>query len=390
MINRVIVGIFSMILLSCSQKDASLATSSFKEISSYQINLDRFTSSVEDYIQYLENWKGQEAFAFHVRAKDQIKIYGLESGELLETLAYTAKGPNVFRGIYDFHILNEDSVFLNKRYAYKLYLVNSDYEVIQTLDFLDENDAIDKKTGFPSSKDAFLPVFNRNRLFRKIGDKIYISGAPNFNQKFPEASLTRTLLSTKHLETGEINNLLGFPEKMQGHGWGEFFSMVSVDYSKEEDVFVLSYAADRMMYLTDRNMDIVREFEAFPEGYKDVPPYSAAEMESSEAQLAHWDGHYIFGSAHYDSHRKMIYRVALEPVEGYKPERNLDPLYKPRNMVVMAFDAETFEKRAEMRLKQSEEGVYLDRCFVNERGLNITYVDLENEDQLYFKTFVVE
>jgi hypothetical protein len=45
---------------------------------------------------------------------------------------------------------------------------------------------------------------------------------------------------------------------------------------------------------------------------------------------------------------------------------------------------------AEMRLKKSEKGVYLDRCFVNAKGFNITYVDLENEDKLYFKTFVVE
>ena len=252
MINRLITGFFCMILLSCSQKDSVTATSSFKEVSGYQIDLDRFTSPVEDYIQYLADWRGREAFAAHVRGKEQIKIYGLESGKLLETLAYTANSPNVFRGIYDFHILNEDSIFLNKRYAYKLYLVNGDYEVLQTLDFLDESDAINEKTGFPSSKDAFLPVFNRNRLFRKIEDKIYISGAPNFNQTFPEASLTRTLLSTKDLKSGKVENLLGFPEKMLGYGWGEFFSMVFADYSKEEDVFVLSYAADRMMYLADR------------------------------------------------------------------------------------------------------------------------------------------
>jgi hypothetical protein len=390
MINRLLSGVFFLTLLSCSKKNASIATSSFKEVPGYQIALDQFTSPVEDYIQYLQNWKGQEAFAFHVRPKEQIKIYGLESGELVETLAFTENGPNVFQGIYDFHILNEDSIFLNKRYAYKIYLVNEQYEVIQTLDFLDQNDAVDPKTGFPSSKDAFLPVFNRNRLFRKIGDKIYVSGAPNLDARFPEFSQTRTLLSSKNLQSGDIRPLLGLPEKMRGHAWGTFFSMVSADYSREEDVFVLSYAADRMMYLADRNMDIAHEFEAFPEGYKEVPPYSVTEVESSEARWAHWDKHYIFGSTHYDVHKKLIYRIVLEPVEGYQPEHNLDPLYKPRNMVVMAFDAETFEKRAEMRLKQTEEGVYLDRCFVNERGLNITYVDLEDEDKLYFKTFVVE
>lgn len=87
----------------------------------------------------------------------------------------------------------------------------------------------------------------------------------------------------------------------------------------------------------------------------------------------------------------MIYRIALEPIPENDDMLLMDPLYRPRNMVVMAFDSkQDYKKVGEMRLQQSEKGVYLDRCFVNEKGLNITYVDLENEDKLYFKTFVVE
>ena len=56
----------------------------------------------------------------------------------------------------------------------------------------------------------------------------------------------------------------------------------------------------------------------------------------------------------------------------------------------MAFDGTNYNKITEMRLVQSDKGVYLDRCFVNEKGLNIAYVDMGNEDKLYFKTFVLE
>ena len=67
-----------------------------------------------------------------------------------------------------------------------------------------------------------------------------------------------------------------------------------------------------------------------------------------------------------------------------------DPLFKPRNMIVMAFDAVSFDKKAEMKLRQSDSGVFLDRCFVNEKGLNIFYLDFEDEDKLFFKTFLLD
>ncbi|MFT4856478.1 MAG: precorrin-2 methylase, partial [Planctomycetota bacterium] len=106
---------------------------------------------------------------------------------------------------------------------------------------------------------------------------------------------------------------------------------------------------------------------------------------------SHWQDNDLFGSIHWDPYRKLIYRIMEEPNVNYNKDMLRDPLERARNMVVMAFDTkQDYRKVAEMRLKKSEKGVYLDRCFVNEKGFNITYVDLENEDKLYFKTFLVE
>jgi hypothetical protein len=198
------------------------------------------------------------------------------------------------------------------------------------------------------------------------------------------------MLNSYSLSTDEISNLLGYPEKMQGKAWGGF-DMVYSDYNPEEDLFVHGYAADERVYITDRAMNQIHDFEAYPKGYKNVPPLTVKEVESNDAYRSHWQDNDLFGSIHWDPYRKLIYRIMEEPNVNYNKDMLLDPLERARNMVVMAFDAkQDYRKVAEIRLKKSEKGVYLDRCFVNEKGFNITYVDLENEDKLYFKTFLVE
>ncbi|SDZ59937.1 DUF4221 family protein [Rhodonellum ikkaensis] len=385
------ISVFILGLFSCAEKKGEEISSTFREVHSYQLNLDRFTSPAEDYYQYIKNWKGQEAYAFHVMGKEEIKLYNLGNGALIETLAYGDNQPNLQSGIHDFYILNEDSIFLNRRRAYKVYLINQEFEIVKAMDFMGKNDEIDKNTGWPKSKETFMPVWSRNRFFRKIGDKIFVSGAPNMKATSIDATNTKTLLNSYSLGTEEITPLLGYPEKMQGKIWGEFFDMVSSDYSQEEDFFVHSYAADGRVYIMDQAMHVIHDFEAFPKGYKNVPPLTVKEIESTDALSSHWQDNDLFGSIHWDPYRKLIYRIMEEPNVSYNKDMLLDPLERARNMVVMAFDTkQDYRKVAEMRLKKSEKGIYLDRCFVNEKGFNITYVDLENEDKLYFKTFLVE
>lgn len=385
------ISVFILGLFSCTEKKGEEIPTAFREVHSYQLNLDRFTSPVEDYYQYVKNWKGQEAYAFHVMGKEEIKLYSLGNGALIETVSYGDNQPNLQSGIHDLYILNEDSIFLNRRRAYKVYLINQEFDIVKTMDFMGGNDEIDPNTGWPKSKETFMPVWSRNRFFRKIGDKIFISGAPNIIASSVDAFNTKTLLNSYSLETEEITPLLGYPEKMQGNIWGEFFNLVFSDYNPEEDFFVHSYAADERVYITDRAMNVIHDFEAYPKGYKKVPPLTIKEIENSDALLSHWQDNDLFGSIHWDPYRKLIYRIMEEPNVDYTIDLLRDPIERARNMVVMAFDTkQDYRKVAEMRLKKSEKGVYLDRCFVNEKGFNITYVDLENEDKLYFKTFLVE
>jgi hypothetical protein len=378
-------------LVACNPSPGGVSSEGFQLKDGYEINLDSYTSPVEEFFQYVTDWKGREMIAFHVRKANTIKLYDLKTGDLAEELKYSENGPNALPNIYDFHIHDQDHIFLNKRYHYKLYLVDSDLNIKNEFYFLDEDEKIDPNSGLPLSKDTFLPVFNHNRLFKSFGNHIVLTGSPDLDPDFTNYFDSDCLLVKVCQENKDIQRVTGYSQKLKGKAWGSFHAFLYTDFNPDENEYFLSYAADDEIYIKDLNFSKIGSFKTFPNKYKQILPIPSSARESEKSYLSHYNEQYIFGSVLYDKYRDLVYRVALEPNPDYGDVFVKDPLYKPRNMVVMAFDPDQdYKKVAEMRLVQSGKGVYLDRCFVNEKGLNITYVDLENEDKLYFKTFLVE
>lgn len=383
--------IISLININCGGDTTNNYNRSFFVSGEYRIDLDQFTSPVEEYFQYLPSWKGNDAIAFHVRKKGEIKLYDLKSGKLIESLKYAHDGPKALPNIYDFHIYDEENIFLNRKYHYKILLVNKNFELKKTYEFLEPGTKLDPNSGIPMAPDTFIPIFDHNKIIKKNDNGFVVSGFADINRSSPKAFDVNCLLVEINEKTGEIKRLLGYPLKMQGKAWGTFHGNLYTAHSNSMDSFFLGFAADEEIYLADNELKKIKNFIAKPESFKAIKPIPPAAIDSEKSYLAHYNSQFIFGSVLYDEYRDLVYRIALEPNPDYGDIFVRDPLYRPRNMIVMAFDSkQNFEKVAEMRLEQSDSGVYLDRCFVNEKGLNITYVDLENEDKLYFKTFLVE
>lgn len=383
--------IIFLVFIACNFNSLDENIDSFKLTYTYEINLDRYTSPVEEYFQYVPDWNGEEVIAFHVRKKNVIKLYDLNTGKLLEELNYNDIGPDTLPNMYDFYILNKDTIFFNRRYHYELFQLDNSLKVVNQFKFLKEDEKIDPVSLIPLSGETFLIMFNHNKIFRVIGDKIFVRGVPDKNPDLLSFYQVDCNLVSVDLKTNEFVRLLGYPDKMKQDVWGGFAGELFSDYSYKKDQFCLSYAGDELVHLINKEGEFLSNFPAYPKNFKTITPILAPASESEKAYLAHYFEQFIFGSVLHDDYRDMIYRIALEPIPGNDDILLMDPLYRPRNMVVMAFDSkQDYRKVGEMRLLQSEKGVFLDRCFVNEKGLNITYVDLENEDKLYFKTFVVE
>jgi hypothetical protein len=362
----------------------------FEEIDSRQINLDDKTSTVESFIQYVPDWKGNEAIAFHVRDINTLKLYSINSGDLIENLKYETQGPNSFQGIYDFHILNEDSLFLNKRYLYKTYLVNQNFELLHEIDFLPKDVELNPVTKIPLGGDSFLPVYSHNRIFKKFKNKIFITGSPDENPRSKEYFDTNSLIISYDFDSQQIEKLFGYQEKMKGKAWGSMHSRVYATFYEEINKFFISFEAEEKLFVTDENLKVIDQFDAFPEkDYSAVKPISEGIINSDKAYLKHFRSQFQFGSVLIDTKKNILYRVALKPNSQMEETFLNDPLQNPRSIVVMAFDLKTYRKLAEINLYSNDEIVFLDRCFINSDGLNIAFVDLKNEDKLYFKVFTL-
>lgn len=381
---------FFLLLCACNHRSNDQTEIKIKEVSEYEISLDRFTSPVEEYIQYVPNWKGIEVIAMHVRRKNQIKLYSLNEGYLVDSIKYETQGPSAIKIVYDFHIFNEDSIVLNHRYQYTMSLMDQDLNILKQFNFLPEGVELDPKTQMPTSGDTYLVVFDHKKLIKKLGSKLIITTSPDRNQFDPYYYDADNLLISLDMETMEVKGLMGFPEKMKGKTWGyahaDFFST----YLPDIDKLLVSFAADEKLYLLDVELGFVESFNAKCKSLKKIRPFgSKISNPSQEEALDYIFNMPIYGSVLFDPYRNLYYRIGLAAVPNYGTTFIRDPLHNPREISVLVFDL-NFKKVAEQRIPHAENGVYLDRCFVNEKGLNITYVDLENEDKLYFKTFLAE
>src|SRR5690554_6918456 len=115
---RTILVYLIFTLISCENKITEMRNDYLFSInhSNYNVFLDYYTSNFEMASQYLPDWRGTEAFAFLNRKNNQIKIYNLNTGLLTDSIQYQNDGPNGVGSIYEFHIHNEDSIFLNAKY----------------------------------------------------------------------------------------------------------------------------------------------------------------------------------------------------------------------------------------------------------------------------------
>lgn len=382
--------LLSLVLFGCGDRKNDDNTIRFNESSQYEISLDRFTSPVEEYIQYIPNWKGDEVIAMHVRGNNQIKLYSLIEGFLVDSIKYETEGPTAIRRVYDFHIINEDSILLNHRYHYTMSLVDQDLNVLKEFTFLPDGVELDPKTQIPTSGDTYLVVFNHNEPVRKIGNKLILTTSPDRDHYDPYYYDADYLLISLDMETMEIKRLLSFPDKMKGKTWGSSHAMVYSTYIPNSNQFIISFAADEKLHLMDLELGIIESANAKVAGFKEIRPFGIKKSNpSQEKSIEYLFNMPIYGSVLFDQYRKVYYRIGLDENPNYGSVFIRDPLHNPREITVMVFDLE-FNKVVEQRIPHTENGVYLDRCFVNEKGLNIAYVDLENEDKLYFKTFLVQ
>src|SRR5690606_31465463 len=112
------------------------------------------------------------------RYSNEIKIYDLNTGKVMDSIPFKSEGPESVGRIYDFHIHNEDSIFLNDRYGYKIHLVDKNAKKINSFSLVPENTAFDKG-GIPQAQRTALPIFGIYSTARVLNAHLYVRSSPD-------------------------------------------------------------------------------------------------------------------------------------------------------------------------------------------------------------------
>ena len=383
------LALLFLILFSCETKVYKIENEYQLKITSpkYEIYLDHLTSSFELASQYLPVWRGEEAFAFLNRKNNEIKIYQLNTGLLSDSIQYQKDGPNGVGRIYEFHIHNEDSIFLNSKFSYRIYLINQESKILNQYYLLPKNTEFGMG-GIPkgSSQTALpsMPIWHPPTL---IDHFLYINSSADrdiFKPEYYDSELIYRL----NLQTGEYDYLIEYAEKYKGNVWGVGFESVYSLYNKNNYSFIFSFPIEDHIYET-------RDFNSFEKHVfksslvPEVKPMSKPTNEFS-IYYKYFKSNSAYGSILYDPNRKVYFRIANLKIEDDNYNEPTNALSNPQDFVVIVSD-DSFNLIHEERFKQPKNGQYVPRMsFVNKTGLNIAFIDYDNEDKLTFVNFKLE
>lgn len=320
------------------------------------------------------------------RYANEIKIYDLNTGKVMDSIQFQPEGPESVGRIYDFHIHNKDSIFLNDRYGYKIHLVDKKAKKINSFSILPENTVFDKG-GIPQAQRTALTMFGIYSPARVLNDYLYVSSSPDRDLMEPDFYDSEELGIRINLNTRKYEYLMGYPESHKNNIWGVDFSKVYSTFNEDENLFVYSFPIDENIYTTSNHQSFDRHL------YNSISFPKVKPMAKPDRDFSVYYKYTKFNSAYvnilYDSHRKLYYRLGRYKVREEDYTAPTTSLANPQDIVIIVHDA-SFNKIYEETIKQPADGQIIPQMsFVNQAGLNIAFVDYSNEDKLNFIRFKV-
>lgn len=385
--NPAILFFLGIVLLNCcSFKKGEIESQYYLDITKnhYILNLDHYTSNYEIRSQYLTSWNKKESFAILNRKGNSIKIYDLNSGNLTDSIQFTPDGPEGVGRIYEFYIHNEDSIFLNAKYSYKIHIVNKNGKRINDFLLIPEDVAFDAG-GIPENHQTALAesfIFNQGNI---VDGYLYLSSRPDRDLMKPDFYDSKELGIKINLKNGKNEYLMGYPESHKGNIWGVRFSTMFSTYNEDERTFIYSFPIDEYIYTTSDH----KSFEKHLFNSLDFPkvrPMSKTSKDPS-AYLKYTDLNSSYANIIHDPYKKLYYRLGTHKVDEESYTTPTSSFSNPKDIAIIIHDS-SFQRIHEETITQPKDGQIMPlMSFVNDSGLNIAFVDYNNEDKLTFVNF---
>lgn len=362
-------------LLSCQSRgsestEAPPLTHTLKKVGQYELELDSVTAP--DFTHYQHFKDGEEEYlTFLNKLTQEINFYNLKSKQLAFKVLLNYEGPNSVGDLKGFnsgyYVHSLDSVFVLNRNLGRVFLVNSNSEVLTHY-----QTAFDKVIPSPVIAPS-APMYLHNNKAHLLNIQ---TGINHFGVNKNYDSDYASIINLQNLET---QTYLTYPEPYTEGIWGIGLHQISWTLNPLSQKFLVSYPIDDYLYEYDLNGQPTGKHLA--KGRLKTEPTSMEKRHfSAQGRKRYILSQSKYGLIKFDPYHEILIRACT----GAVPETALTSTgFKPADRSIMLFNKD-YQQIAEMT-ESSKKPLIL---FFNEQGIH-KYLETENEDKLTFEIYEV-
>ncbi|MDR0572692.1 MAG: DUF4221 domain-containing protein [Tannerella sp.] len=387
------ITIFTFLLMSCRNYTIDIKNEQAGKLSAtYQlvihgekkIPLDNETAPNPPYMQIYTDAFGIQILSFLNPYRNTIYLYNYAEGTFIRSISYEREGPNGILHPAGYYIKNMDSIYVYNMMMPELVLTDSASRVKQRSSLIpDHSDQNLWTVYYPQ----YMPCTVIPMM--EIDETLALIGYSPFSLK---DSLIDDFRFTAFMDmkTFQVTFRHTYPVELYGNNanWDgvEFFTPVYPALSPSGEL-IYSFPVSHDIYLAKWNTGNYKVAYAGSNTAKTIRSMDQRETRTpNQIILAHYFQYDTYSAILYDTWRKTYYRFMLQHLPNASPQTAVGK--KP--IVIIMMD-EQFNYLGETLIGTGEEWNWTN-SFVTAEGLNIEYIDEEdeNEDYLNFKIFKIK
>lgn len=305
--------------------------------------------------------------------KNTIQFYNLETKTLEGKIKLAIEGPNGIGNIQGFNAISLDSVFVISTQYSKIFLLNKEGEVQQTINYLTS-----------ISGNDIMPAKIQSEPLQRIeftNNKIYLTDLASGNwQTMSQKELLKTSLC---VEIDSLNKTVTqLPFSYPADYWADGNKEPIFSRIYENETFIYSFSGDNNIYVTQDHATSKKYF-AGSKYIKTVNPYPK-NMDMDDL-LRYYCETSTYSTIVFDPFRNVYYRFAFLGKKPEKGENLMKKVMNPSSPTIVILD-ETFNIIGETKLDENK--YIVKNMFINEKGLYLSLNHIANpsmkDDELSF------
>jgi hypothetical protein len=352
-----------------------------------KIRLDDETAPKPAYMQLYEEASGARTLTLLNTRLNAVYFYDYESGACTGRTRFDREGPNAILGLAGYYVKNRDSIYAYNRPVTEIALTDSAGHVKQRISlrgsFANAENKRDSQWAYRYPQYLFRTV----APFIETDGKLLLTGFFPFS--IPDSIIDNfRFMAVLDMKTGQVEYRYLYPKELYGSNanWDDPVFMQGFPELSPGGEIIFSFPVAHHLYIAGSD-----DTEAYRQVYAGSNVAGTVHsidhpVKGTPQEVIHT--HYLredlYAAIRYDPWRKVYYRFMLQGIRS--AAQDTSPEAKPVIVIVMD---EQFNYLGETVIGTGKQWNWTN-SFVTREGLNIEYIDEEDEDYLTFKIFKPE